>query len=163
MKRIAGYTLALSLVAATPAVMVAQAGGPGNAEPRQEQTRQNRGQPPNPLGMLLERREDLALTDTQVTRLEAIETALAARLAPLQEQMRQLRPEQGASRGQNREAMQPLMEQMRQAHQEAMEQAQAVLTAEQRERVRSLRPAGSRGEMGPGMGRRGPGGGPGRP
>jgi hypothetical protein len=114
---------------------------------------------------LLRHREQLALSDQQVQRLQEIRTRLEEQNAPLRQrlveeqavrraqlermspeerraELRRLRQAGGAQRVP--EALQPTVRQMRLNINEAMHQAQGVLTAEQRLRARELLAARAR-------------------
>lgn len=133
-----------------------------------------------PFDALLRHRVELQLTDDQVRRIEAIGQRLQAQNAPLRQrlveqtrewrqerrtQVERMTPEQRREElrrlrqeGRGRTVppdMQPLVQQMRVNINEAMHQAQSVLTAEQRVRAqqvlrreRTVRRPGARGERG---------------
>lgn len=147
--RIVHAVLILGLLAVPTTPVLAQGGGSGRPEMRQAGSRQG------PIETLLEHRADLKLTGDQVTRLEQLQKDLLAKTSPVQEQLRQLRSGGGVG---GREEMQPLMQQLRTHNQEAMRQAQAILTAEQRELARSYMPRRSGEGAGQREGRRGRGG-----
>ena len=147
--RIVHAALVLGLLALPAAPALAQGGGSGRPGMRQADARQS------PIEVLLEHRADLALTGDQVTRLEQLQEDLRAKTSSVQEQLRQAR---SGGRGLSREQARPLMQQLREQHQEAIQQAHAILTADQKERARSYLPR--RSEDGPGArgGGRGRGG-----
>lgn len=142
------YTIAVALaLAAAPATSLFAQGGDGGP---------GRGQrllmgPAGGVGALLANADELGLSETQLTQLEAIQRQLQELNAPLLEQVgggRALRRGDGAAAPptpQERENMQgsrdemnPVMQQLRENTLAAMEQAQAVLSAEQREQAREL-------------------------
>lgn len=135
--------LASGLMVALPAV---QAQNENSEKPRQERRQGGPG------GMNIERlKEALGLTEEQVTQLKPI-------LAAEREEMAAKRKELGqeADRSAVREAMQAI-------HEKYKSQIDAVLTAEQREKLEKLRERGPRGgqggEGGKGKGGKGKGGG----
>jgi hypothetical protein len=164
----------LALLAAPVAAVAQNPAGPPPAD-----ARRFGGPDRNPVGILLDQREELSLTTNQVTRLETIQAELERQNAPLIAQVGDLRPLGGGPRGrgagpgtarpnsatvgemrERRDELQPVMEQIRENNQAAYERALTVLTAEQREAAETLvRP----GRRGPGTrGGAGGAGGPGR-
>lgn len=155
--------LALALLA-LPAVATAQPAGPPRGAPPREVVHDRHGG--RAFAMLLRERERLALTDEQVRRLDTIRRRLEARNAPLREKLRReharfvaqrreqlsrLTPDERrdtlrALREQRRRgdgpglppAMRPLAVEMRGNIRAAMEEAQGVLTDEQKQRAREL-------------------------
>lgn len=120
----------------------------------------------NPIGMLLEQREEIGLTADQVTRLEALQAEWQRVADPTMERMRELRQELNDDRREMMEAARPMMENLREVTRSTMDQAMELLTDEQRaelrEQRREMRPGPPGGQGGPGMrGPRGGGGGPG--
>ncbi len=110
-----------------------------------------------PAGGILALSDELGLSDEQMAEIESILSELAEENAPLLEGIE--RPEGPPSaRGPGGGTPNPALQQVRENTREAMAAIQAVLTEEQRELARTLRP-----ERGPGAeGRRGAGrGGPG--
>ena len=128
---------------------------------REGRAHQDQGR--RPFELLRRHRAELQLTDEQVGRLEAVARRLEERNAPLRAQLRQARermvaerraalerlsPEarrdsvrrmrEGMRRGEVPQALRAPMEQMRANQRAAMEEAQQVLTAEQKERARAL-------------------------
>ncbi len=179
MKLLTIAAVALSLAAGTAAPLAAQPG-------RDTAAVRARGAALPAFERLMRHRAELNLSDAQVRQLEGIRERLQARNAPLRQQLaaqsqrwrterreqlqrmsaeerraelRRLRAQRAAERVPA--DMQPLMRQMRVNIDEAMHQAQGVLTAEQRVRARELlraeranrRPA-VRGERRPGAGAR---------
>ncbi len=127
---------------------------------RREQAREMRDErgPRGPRGgpgadgaPLLRLTERLQLTDQQVAQIEAIQTALQEKNAPLVEQLRASgeRPFRGRDGGEPG----PLAQELRANMQAAREEMRAVLTAEQQAALEELR------EQRPRRGHRGPGGG----
>jgi acyl-CoA reductase-like NAD-dependent aldehyde dehydrogenase len=195
MKSYVRYMVALGLLAAAPAA-AQQNGRPGADSVRGGRWEQGGRQHRPAFQGLLAYRQELQLTDAQVTRLQEIGRRLEERNRPIRAQlqaqheqfkaqrraqMERLTPEQRRDtlrrlreEGQRREipqAMRAPMEQMRANIRVAMEEAQGVLNAQQKERARQLmqearRNRGDRmqGQDGhrrrggrPGEGRRGPG------
>lgn len=155
----------LAAALAAPSAATAQVDRPADPFARAGRVMVPRG---GALGFVLGHRVELGLSAEQVTRLEAISTALQDRNRPLMEQLRAARPAEGRrprdlppeQRRALRDSLQkhrPLVRQLRDKQREAIRQAQEVLTAEQREKARELMRAQRerlRGEPG---GRRGPG------
>lgn len=107
-----------------------------------------------PLERLVAQRERLGLTAEQVNRLQAVQERLRSRNAPLLEQVRMARrqavPRQPGRRAplteqeraalrRVREALRPVREQLRENRRGAVEEVRAILTDEQRTRLRELR------------------------
>ena len=164
MKSYVRYIAALALVSAAP--LAAQTGrtgadsahhGPGHA--RAEHHRGERA----PFQRLIAARQELQLTDAQVTRLQEIGRRLEERNAPLRAQLTAQRQQYAAQRraqverlspearrdtltrlrqqGRRREvpeAMRVPMNQMRENTRAAMQEAQSVLTPQQKDRARQL-------------------------
>lgn len=110
----------------------------------------------DPIARLLANKDRIGLTSDQVSRLEAIRSELRAKNEPLFEQVRttlgfdgqkrpmrkwrnEMTPEQQAEWKQKREAVRPIMEQIRANHREAREASLAVLTPEQVEKLKAER------------------------
>lgn len=111
---------------------------------------------PEPISPMILLRDTLRLTDEQVARLQAIADTLQARNEPLREQIRAAFPQgAGASMGEAFQRVQPQIQQGRRHIQQALTEAEGVMTREQWRRV----PAALRNALGA-FG--GPGGG-GRP
>ena len=170
------YMVALALVAAAPAA--AQTGGADTARGARAQQGQRREAQP-PFQRLVALRQELQLTDAQVARLQEIGRRLQERNAPLRAQlatqreqykgqrrtqMERLSPEQrrdtlrslreGTSRRDIPEPMRATITQMRTNIQASMQEAQNVLTPQQKERARELMKQ-SRAERGGRMQREG--------
>jgi hypothetical protein len=185
MKSYVRYMVALSLLAAAPAA--AQTGRPG-ADSARGGRWEHGGKHHRPAFQgLLAHRQELQLTDAQVSRLQEIGRRLEERNAPIRAQLRshheqfkaqrraqmeRLTPEQRRDtlrrlreEGHRREvpqAMRAPMEQMRANIRAAMEEAQGVLNPQQKERARQLmqearRKRGDRMHRGDGHRRRGEG------
>jgi Spy/CpxP family protein refolding chaperone len=94
-----------------------------------------------PLEALIAHRQELELTDGQVAKLEAIRAEFRKRNQPLMEKLRAAGVGAGdrAARPtpEQREALRPTMEQLRENAQEAMKEVRGVLTKEQQARLRS--------------------------
>ncbi|MBV9772974.1 MAG: hypothetical protein JO040_03450 [Gemmatimonadetes bacterium] len=127
---------------------------------------QGRGRKPEhrPFALLLDHRQELGLSADQVARLQAIARRLEERNQPLREQLRRQREAYFAARraqiarlspearrdtlrrlqGERGKPhpipaeMRPIVEQMRAHTHDAMEDAETVLTSEQKERARAL-------------------------
>jgi hypothetical protein len=152
MKKLMTWGMALVLAAGSAAPLAAQ---------RDTADAGARGRPP--LDRLLRHRAELQLTDAQVRQLQAIRERLDAQNAPLRQrltaqsqrfrterrqQLERMSPEERRAElrrlRQQRAAervpadMQPVVRQMRVNIEEAMHQAQGVLTAEQRVRAREI-------------------------
>jgi len=162
MKSYVRYMVALSLLAAAPAA-AQQNGRPGADSVRGGRWEQGGRQHRPAFQRLLAHRQELQLTDAQVTRLQEIGRRLEERNRPIRAQlqaqheqfkaqrraqMERLTPEQRRDtlrrlreEGHRREipqAMRAPMEQMRANIRAAMEEAQGVLNAQQKERARQL-------------------------
>lgn len=95
----------------------------------------------SPIATMLEHRQELALTDEQVTRLEQIDRELAEKNRAAREKLQALRADSGFAGKSRREKMaaaRPAMEEMRSNREAAMERVQDVLTEEQRSQAREL-------------------------
>ena len=160
--------VALAMVAAPLSAAMAQT-------PDAPALRMRGGPAGDGIGLLLEQREELALTADQVTRLESIQAELSRTNAPLLAQLGDVAGPRPGGRGgagrtgplnerpdsaqmesmrERRAELEPVMRELRENTQVAMQEALAVLTPEQREEVRSLiEPR----RAGPGL-RGGPGG-----
>lgn len=151
-----GFALALALSAAVPA-----AAQPGRDTADADVAQENAAR--RPFDALIRHRAELGLTDGQVQRLQGIRQRLEERNAPLRAQLAERSERFRAERRtqlermtpeQRREElrrlrqlparqrvpadMQPLVRQMRVNIEEATHEAQGVLTAEQRLRVREI-------------------------
>jgi Spy/CpxP family protein refolding chaperone len=132
----------------------------------------------SPMTMILEHRAELELTDDQVARLEAIGTQLRERTAPLRERMREamadmpvpgahaehgarsegaprerrapraMTPEQREAIHSRMTELRPVREEIRAIRLQARDDARAVLTADQQQKLRELMQA-HRGHRGP--------------
>ncbi len=154
--RVRGYALMLALLLA-PAAALAQQGAaaaPGTG----------------PIDRLLQRKKELALTQEQVQKLEAIQQRTAVRERELTGKVTEARgvapgvPVRAqaatpAERQALRDKGQPYMAELRQLHQQQMQEARGVLTAEQN--ARAWGGAGPCCGTGPGAMRRAGGHGPG--
>jgi Spy/CpxP family protein refolding chaperone len=146
MRRVA-FVLALGLAAAPAPALFAQGTAPNAPTEQPGQQGARRGFR-DPVAQILDHRDDLKLTDDQVGKLQAIEDSLAAQRAPLMKQFEQFRAQRGADSAgppsdqdraamrQRMEQMRPLMQQYRQQVQDAVKQAQAVLTPDQQAQAR---------------------------
>jgi hypothetical protein len=139
MKRIFGFAL-MGLMAAAPPVVEAQRAPQG-----QERAMRTPGQ--MPLARMMERQAELGLTAEQVARLESIQSRLQQQNAPLVAQVREAR--MGAERGERGarqvpEEIRPAMQQLRQNNRAAMEEVRAVLSDEQRAKLRETMRRGMR-------------------
>jgi hypothetical protein len=170
MKTLMTLGLALALAAGSAAPLAAQPGRDTAAAARAH------GAERPALQALVRHREELGLSDAQVRQLQAIRERLEAQNAPLRQQLaaqsRRLRTERRQQlermspeerraelrrlrqqpRGERVPAdMQPVVRQMRVNIEEAMHQAQGVLTAEQRLRAREILRREVRGARRPGV------------
>jgi len=193
--KIRTYAIALALAGA-PVVLAAQQTTPqGRADQRGawQDRRGGRGMQGGRQGReqaLLRYRQQLGLTDAQVSRLQSIHQRLESRNQPIVQRIDAARRQAGlpdfrARRGEGgqqrqramhrqrgerpqltdqqreavrrfREQVKPLQEQLRQNRQEAMREAQAVLTPQQRQQVQQLirEHRGQRGQRGQFRGQR---------
>ncbi|HEV7590166.1 MAG TPA: hypothetical protein VGO40_18755 [Longimicrobium sp.] len=151
--------LATAVLALTSPSLRAQDSGAPRGDRLQRLTR-------NPVAMLVDSAQVLRLSGDQAARLRSIAQELDVRDRPAVDSLDLYRPRDGGGGGMGggemtpemRERMQhlrPIIQQLRENHREAMEQAMAVLTPEQRERAQAMLPPE---RMGPGRG--GPGGPP---
>ncbi|MFB1480927.1 Spy/CpxP family protein refolding chaperone [Corallococcus sp. RDP092CA] len=118
----------------------------------------------SPVQVLVDHRQDLALTDTQVASLGRIQASLDAKNAPLKQSLEALRPPappdrdtQGTPSAQdqaNHEQARGLFEQLRANDLAAYQEAEAVLTDAQKAQARTLLESERRAH-GPGRGGRG--------
>jgi hypothetical protein len=173
MKNVVRFGLALMLAIGAAAPLAAQ---PGGENPEAALRAAHR-----PFESLMRFREELRLSEQQMARLQSIRTQLEQQNAPLRErlvaqherwraerraQLERMTPEQrraelrrlrGQPAGQRVPAdMQPLVRQMRVNIEEAMHQAQGVLTAEQRLQARRILQRELRASRRPGVRPRGP-------
>ena len=178
--KIRTYAIALALAGA-PVLLAAQQTPPqgrGDQHGAWQDRRGARGERQGGYQALLRYRQQLGLSDAQVSRLQSIQQRLQSRNAPIVERVEAARrqaglPELRARRGQGEQGMQgqrrrgqrgraqagerrqltdqqrqamqrfreqvkPLHEQMLRNRQEAMREAQAVLTPQQRQQVQQL-------------------------
>lgn len=112
-----------------------------------------------PAQRLLDQKEQLKLTDEQVSRLEALARDWTAVHEPMRAQMEQMREAQQQMNTEQREKMLALREQAQVAGDNARKEIESLLTADQLQTLRSRqgRMMGGRGGMGLGVGRRAPG------
>ncbi|MBJ6763814.1 Spy/CpxP family protein refolding chaperone [Myxococcaceae bacterium JPH2] len=108
------------------------------------------GGPPHPpfmerswVSLLLEHRQDLGLSDTQVAQLQGIQDALKSKAAPMMQTLESLRPEPGTTSSEeemlaHREQVHTTMRQLRDADTAAYQQAEALLTDAQKTKARAL-------------------------
>ena len=159
-------TLVVALLLAAPAA--AQRPGPGSpGEPGRFRGRDLDGEPPieRSVGLALERRDSLQLTDEQVQQLEALRTEMRDRSTDLRDQMRDLRENAGGDRGAVRDRMEEFRAQALELREGQRGRFEDILSQEQRDqlgelmqRSRSRRPeARGRGARDQGV-RRGAGG-----
>lgn len=154
----------------------------GSTTPTTQGTAQGEHRPPpferkSGVRLLLDHRQDLALTDTQAASLERIQTALDAKNAPVKASLEALRPspppgggEQGSrppgpppdtgtqddvARRANWEKAHGLFDQLRANDMAAYQEAEQVLTDAQKTQAQALLQAEMRSHHGPGPGGRG--------
>ncbi|MBZ4329932.1 Spy/CpxP family protein refolding chaperone [Corallococcus coralloides] len=117
----------------------------------------------SPVQVLIDHRQDLALTDAQAASLERIQTALDAKNAPVKQSLEALRPPAPPDRTQGtpsaedkaaHEQARGLFEQLRANDLAAYQQAEQVLTDAQKSQARTLLET-ERRSHGPGHGGRG--------
>lgn len=153
MKRFYG-TFLVAALALAPATLNAQARG---TPPAREQAVRDRN--PAPFAVVLRHHAEMGLSAEQVRRLEVIGERLQAQNRPLGEQLRAsgawqgrggearalsgerrrgVRPEGARAQRRIPEELRPVVEQMRSNRRTAMQEARAVLTAEQQSRLREL-------------------------
>ncbi|RKG81609.1 hypothetical protein D7W79_04815 [Corallococcus exercitus] len=118
----------------------------------------------SPVQVLIDHRQDLALTDAQASSLEKIQAALDVKNAPVKQSLEALRPPappdrapQGTPSAQDQarhEQARGLFEQLRANTVAAYQEAEQVLTDAQKTQARTLLQA-ERGSHGPGHGGRG--------
>src|SRR5690606_5171472 len=123
-------TAALLLAAAAP--LAAQRGEQAAVSRRQL----------NALEIILSNRAELALTDDQVAKLNALNERLAEANKPVVEEIRKVRSRARPSNRQEaerlREAMRPLIEEIEENERKALEEAEALLADEQKVKAREL-------------------------
>ncbi|NOK16332.1 Spy/CpxP family protein refolding chaperone [Corallococcus carmarthensis] len=155
------HLIMLGLLFAVPAVA-------GSTTPTQDASQGARRPPPferkSPVQVLIDHRQDLALTDAQASSLTQIQTALDAKNAPVKQSLEALRPPAPPDRGPQgtpsaqdqarHEQARGLFEQLRANDMAAYQQAEQVLTDAQKTQVRTLLEA-ERPAHGPGHGGRG--------
>jgi hypothetical protein len=124
------------------------AGGPGGFASRFDRVL------PNPIAQILERKDSIALTDSQVVRLTTLRDSLDAKNARVQAALKEAidkagaNPDPGALFG----ALRPKLDEGRSNTQKAVAEAKAILTAEQWGRLPDrVKNAGQQG-FGPGQG-----------
>lgn len=149
---------ALLVAVATPAF--AQGRGERRDRPRAEMRERMGGRG---LGggveALLRNRESLKLTDAQVNQLEALRKEIVAQRQNEARDMIDLQSRIAAGhvdREEARKQMQSRREAMRNSLEQRRERLEKILTAEQREHLKEMRPPRGRAEFGPGRGRGGP-------
>jgi len=168
----AGLALALALPLAGQAQQRGERGG--MRRPGAEGQMPMRA-PGGGVAFMLEKAEELKLTEDQRTRLRTLQAGLDEKVTPLRAQLDSLRPADGAGNltreelQQRRKAAGEVMTVMREHHQGARTEALALLSDEQRNRFEKMETErrremqsqrrGDRGEMGGRGGRRGGGGG----
>ncbi|NPC68359.1 hypothetical protein D7Y27_05240 [Corallococcus sp. AB004] len=119
----------------------------------------------SPVQVLIDHRQDLALTDAQAASLTKIQTALDAKNAPVKQSLEALRPpappdrgtQQGTPSAQDQAAHEQargLFEQLRTNDMAAYQEAEQVLTDAQKTQARTLLES-ERRSHGPGHGGRG--------
>ncbi|RYZ39481.1 MAG: hypothetical protein EOO71_20010 [Myxococcaceae bacterium] len=134
---------------------------PAFAEATSAATAQGAHRPPHErksqVQMLLEHRQDLALTDSQVSGLERIQTALETKNAPLKQSLEALRPprppgdgtrpqgpppdrgtQEDATHRASREKAQGYFEELRTNDTQAYQEAEQLLTEAQKTQARAL-------------------------
>nr|WP_128795762.1 hypothetical protein [Corallococcus coralloides] len=109
----------------------------------------------SPVQVLIDHRQDLALTDAQATSLSQLQTALDAKNAPVKQSLEALRPPAPPAQDQaNHEQARGLFEQLRANDLAAYQEAEQVLTDAQKTQARTLLES-ERRSHGPGHGGRG--------
>ncbi|HEU0052777.1 MAG TPA: hypothetical protein VFQ39_06355 [Longimicrobium sp.] len=159
--KIRSFALAAALLAA-PVPMLAQTQQPAPRAERQHREHGDRmrgegRQMRSPLQGLIERRQQLNLTDDQVRRLTAVQQRLETENRPLLDQLRGLRGPDGArprergeltqeqrqqlraQREQIRERARPVAEKLRANRESAMREVQSILTDAQKQQLRQFR------------------------
>ncbi|WP_223644105.1 Spy/CpxP family protein refolding chaperone [Corallococcus sp. EGB] len=140
----------------------------GSTTPTASTSQDARRPPPferkSPVQLLIDHRQDLALTDAQVSSLQQIQTSLDAKNAPVKQSLEALRPPappdrnaQGTPSAQdqaNREQARGLFEQLRTNGMAAYQEAEQVLTDAQKTQARMILESEHRSH-GPGHGGRG--------
>ncbi|RKH11590.1 hypothetical protein D7V97_10820 [Corallococcus sp. CA053C] len=137
------------------------------ATPTQDATRGPPRPPPfarpSPVQLLLDHRQELALTDAQATGLERIQAALETKNAPVKQSLEALRPagpppasgtQDDATHRANREKAHGYFEQLRTNDTQAYQEAEQLLTDAQKTQARALITAAWEAH-GPGPGGRG--------
>ncbi|NNC01488.1 hypothetical protein HJC10_01265 [Corallococcus exiguus] len=139
----------------------------GSTTPTQDASQGARRPPPferkSPVQVIIDHRQDLALTDAQAASLTRIQTALDAKNAPVKQSLEALRPPAPPDRTQgtpsaqdqaNHEQARGLFEQLRANDMAAYQEAEQVLTDAQKTQARTLLES-ERRSHGPGHGGRG--------
>jgi Spy/CpxP family protein refolding chaperone len=99
----------------------------------------------SPMAMLIQHRQDLGLTENQVSRLQAVGQRLQAQRQPLVTRLRALRPDSarraaGLTADQRqaiRAQAEPIRQQLREQHQAAFREVQSILTDQQKQKIAS--------------------------
>ncbi|RKH64044.1 Spy/CpxP family protein refolding chaperone [Corallococcus aberystwythensis] len=157
------HLFTLGLLFAVPAFA-----GSTTTPPTQDASQGARRPPPferkSPVQVLIDHRQDLALTDAQAASLERIQTALDAKNAPVKQSLEALRPSTPPERGTqgtpsaqeqaNHEQARGLFEQLRTNGMAAYQEAEQVLTDAQKTQARTMLES-ERRSHGPGHGGRG--------
>ncbi len=168
-RTVMGAFMALALVAA-PAMAQGGPGRPGMGAGMRGPAQMER----NPVQVLLDHGQDLALTAEQVTKLTAIQARVEKENGPRWEQMKKafgdkapadMTAEERQQARERMQALQPVRDQIRETDRTAMAEARALLTPDQVTKMRAFMRRGpadrpGRGER-PRRGPRGGGGGPG--
>lgn len=127
MKRTVCCTLTLGLLGGLPTAMLSQiptGGQTASAKPSRDDQ--------SPIQVLLAHRQQIKLTTSQVTQVEAIDQELSDKNAALRKRMQQRRASQQQPSDSQREQVRALAEQVRQNTDQAKEKALALLNTEQR-------------------------------
>ena len=149
-----------------PAVMEPPRGGPGAMRGGMMGPGMRGGPdtPRNPVAVLLEHAEALALTGDQVESLQALEARLAAENEPRLEELdtalgdidpRGMSPEERKAHRERMRALEPVRRAVRQANRAAMAEARALLTDGQKAELHGLMRRGPMDRPGPATMRRG--------
>lgn len=141
MRNLNRILLAVGLLALPAAVSAQGPGGPGGRG----------GMRGGVAAMALEHKADLNLTDEQVAKLQDIQKKLDEKNKPLREKME--KQTNGASfrdlTDEQREALRPIMEDLRENSRKSADEVREVLTKEQQDKLRELMPMrGGRGDRG---------------
>jgi hypothetical protein len=125
MRRLTIPAIALAMTL-TPALLPAQT-------PDQQRPRQVGGAP---VERIIQLREQLGLTDQQVTELRRIQTQLQEKNRPLREQIQAARPDRPAVTPEQREQMRARMQQLTPEQRDQMRERMQQMTPEQRDQMR---------------------------